>query len=138
MNILAATGFVQTLSEKTISKDIRWEKLSDLQQITINQNEALYCALMQNEYHHVNIYNSFFCELPSSGFVYLIDESIDSGRFNYSSTGPNIYIQKDFSAKMYKLNIDLQFIYQLQNAILSVCSESDSEIQEFIDNFFKN
>lgn len=137
MNVLATTGFLQTLSEKTLSGDICWECLSDLQQITIEQNKSLYFAIMQNEYHRINIYNSFFCELPSSGFVYLIDESFESGKFNCSSSGLNVYIQKDFSAKMHKLNVALQFVYQLQNAILSVYSESDSEVQAFIDNFFK-
>lgn len=138
MNVTSMTGFLQSLTNKTLSGEIKWECLSELQHVSTDENESLHYALFQNEYHRVTIYNSFFCELPKSGFVYLIEETIDSGRFNYVATGPNVYVQKDFSSKMYKLTVDLSFVYQLQNAINATYSERNKAIQDFIDDFFND
>lgn len=138
MNILPMVGFVQALSQQTVDGTLHWKCMNELRSVTKEENEDLYYLLFSDEYHHVNFFNSFYCLLQNSGYVYLVDETIESGRDNLTIAGPNIYIQEDFSSELIKLELDYDVIYQLQNAIVSSTADKERRIQQFIDNFFNN
>lgn len=136
MNILAMSGFIQTLTDKTLSGDLSWDSLYELQENTEENNKYLSSTLFQDEFHTIIFSNSFYCLNNSSGYVYLINEKFESGYDGSVISGPNIYIQKDASSRVYKLTVDLGQIYQLQNAILYSKEQDDKEIQDFIDNYY--
>lgn len=137
MNILAMSGFVQTLTDKTLSNEVSWKSLYDLQTTTKENNKFLFTTLFQDEFHTINFPNSFYCLNNSSGYVYLINETFESGYDGSVISGPNIYIQKDALSMVHKLTVELGQIYQLQNAILYSKEQDNEEIQDFIDNFYK-
>lgn len=136
MNILAMSGFIQTLTDKTLSGDLSWNRLNKLQETAEENNKYLSYTLFQDEFHTINFSNSFYCPNNSSGYVYLINEKFESGYDGSVISGPNIYIQKDASSRVCKLTVDLGQIYQLQNAILYSKEQDDKEIQDFIDNYY--
>ncbi len=136
MNILAMSGFIQTLTDKTLSGDLSWDSLYELQETTEENNKFLSSTLFQDEFHTINFPKSFYCLNNSSGYVYLINETFESGYDGSVISGPNIYIQKDASSKVHKLTVELGQIYQLQNAILYSKEQDDKEIQNFIDNYY--
>lgn len=137
MNILAMTGFLDSLIQDTLSCKISWKSLTELKGVSEEHNKALYNTLLENEFHSVLFFKSFYCLLPSSGYVYLINETSESGYDGSIISGLNIYIQKDCSSKIHQLTVDLSQIYQLENAIISSRSTQDEEIQDFIDNYYK-
>lgn len=138
MNILAMSTFVESLSRSTISSEIQWKSLNELAETTEENNKALFFTIFETEFHSVMFLKSFYCHAPASGYVYLIHERFESGYDGSVISGPNIYIQKDSLSKIHKLDVPLGLVYQLENAILSSRTESDDEIQSFIDNFYKN
>lgn len=138
MNVLATTGFVQSLINDTLSQKIYWESLMKLKEISAESNEALFYTLLEHEFHSILFLKSFYCLLPSSGYVYLVEESFESGYDGSVISGINIYIQKDASSKIYQLTVELSQLYQLQNAILSSNSEDDEAIQSFIDSYYNH
>lgn len=137
MNVLAMTGFIQSLIQETIDGKITWKSLVHFQNIDESNNEALYYALIENEFHSIIFLRSFYCFLPSSGYVYVINETSESGYDGSVVSGVNIYIQKNASSPLHQLTVDLSLVYQLENAILS-SDLSEDEIQEFIDNYYKD
>lgn len=138
MNILAMTGFVQSLTQDTLSAKVTWKSLNELKGISEEENSDLFYTLLENEFHSVLFFRSFFCLIPACGYVYFVEESHESGYDGTITSGPNIYIQKNFSSKIYRLTVDLALIYQLQNAISNSWSEQDDAIQDFINNYYKD
>ncbi|MDR2023993.1 MAG: hypothetical protein LBQ71_12320 [Hungatella sp.] len=138
MNALAMDGFVQALTQKTLNNEVDWKSLIELRETTEGSNRALYYTVFETEFHSVLFLKSFYCFLPSSGYVYLINETFESGYDGSVISGINIYIQKDASSKVYKLIVDQGQIYRLENAILDSRTNEDEEIQTFIDSFFDN
>lgn len=138
MNILAMDGFTQSLIDDTLSGKVTWRGLVHLQGITEESNKALYYALMENEFHFILFLNSFYCFLPSSGYVYLINETTSGGFDDFKVSKTNIYIQKDPSSNIYELTIGLDRVYQLENAIRNTITKDDEEIQNFIDDYYNS
>lgn len=138
MNVLAMTGFLQSLTRDTLEKKIIWKSLTLLKDTTEGTNNALYNALFENEFHSILFLKSFYCFLPSSGYVYLINETFESDYDGSTISGINVYIQKDSSSQLHQLTVDLAVIYQLENAIISSFAEEDEAIQQFIDSYFNS
>ena len=136
MNTLAMSAFLESLTHDTLEKKIFWKSLYCLKDTSESSNTALYNALFENEFHSILFSKSFFCLLPSSGYVYLISETFESGYDNTVISGTNVYIQKDSSSQLHQLIVDLGIIYQLENAITNSLSENDEEIQQFIDSYY--
>ena len=138
MNILAMTGFLDSLIQDTLSCKISWKSLMELKGISEEYNKSLYYTLLENEFHSVIFFKSFYCLLPNSGYIYLINETSESGYDGSVISGLNIYIQKDCFSNIHQLNVELGQLYQLENAIISSRSKQDDEIQDFIDNYYKH
>lgn len=136
MNVLAMNGFVKSLAQETIANKIIWKSLNELNEINEESNRSLYFTLFQTEFHSIVFLKSFYSLVPSCGYVYLIHETFESGYDGSVVSGPNIYIQKDASSSIHQLIVDIGVVYQLENAILTARSETDNEIQSFIDNFY--
>lgn len=132
MNVLAMTGFLQSLSQKTIDGEIKWSCISDLMTNSKEENHAL-SNLLHHSIRHINIFNSYYCFLPNSGFVYFLEETVEKG---IVVSGLYVYIQKNLSSNIYRLDVSLEIIYQLRNAIQNSNHLKDQEIQSFIDNYF--
>lgn len=138
MNVLAMSGFMQTLTQKTLNNEIDWKSLMELKETTEGSNKALHYTIFETEFHSILFLKSFYCFIPTSGYVYLINETFESGYDGSVVSGINIYIQKNSSSNVHKLIIDPGQIYRLENAILNSRTEEDQEIQEFIDGFYND
>ena len=136
MSIQATSAFLQSLTSDTLEKRIVWKSLNCLKGVSENSNKALYYALFENEFHSILFSKSFYCLLPSSGYVYLINETFESGYDGTITSGISVYIQKDSSSQLHQLIVDLSNIYQLENAITDSFIEEDEAIQQFIDSYY--
>lgn len=139
MNTAAIVNFLQSLSQKTIDGEIEWNYINELMAVSMEDNKSLYFALFQNEYHRIDTFNSFYAQLHTSGYIYILDETTEPGRDNsYVQHRLNVYIQKDLKAELIRLEVELAYIYQLQNAIKSSLFKKEKEIEDFIKDYFEN
>jgi len=118
--------FIEKLSTDTKENKISWESLLALKDITEEKNYHLFYTLFENEWHSVNYSESFFASVDE-GSIYLINESFESGKDGTITSGFNLYIQKNSSSQLIKINASRRVLYSLVNTINESVIESEKE-----------
>lgn len=114
MNANIANEFANSLIRKTLSGAIKWQPLTDGTNIG---GEPITILLGICEFHTVNFYESYFCNLHS-GHVFFISEINESGRDSrFNTEGFNLYVQTADGNPLVSILFDTVELYRLKNAI---------------------
>lgn len=127
-------SFISKLSKETIDDTISWDHLSSIRNLTEESNSAIFYLLMENEFHHINYFASYYA-IIGDGEVYIINETNESGRDGTILSGYKMYIHQENSPNTYELPCSQGDIYRLINSITANLSKRETELESFIDNY---
>ena len=137
MDINLADKFIKSISKDTLNGKISWKRMIDLEKLSPNSNEELYMLMFQNEYHHVNLTDSFYAPI-TNGTLYILDETSESGRDGTIISGHSAYIQEEDTYKIFQVECPQSRIYQLLNSINAYLGKNDMEADNFINLYFQS
>ena len=129
--------FVKQLSKDTVQNKIFWKRLTSYENLDPRSNNELFNLLFQNEYRKIDYLSSYYSILPS-GSVFVINETIESGRDGTLTNNYKLYLHNLMDRSIAPLPCDSVTIYQLLNAIRSSITKEESIAESFIDDYLSH
>lgn len=129
--------FIKQLSKDTINNKIEWSYLYNLKNVSQDSNPSVFFLLFEDEFRHINFDDSFYAPLPN-GFIYILNETTESGRDGTVLTGYRIYLQQDEAEKISRISCEQSPIFQLINSINSYLIKEETDTENFIDDYLSN
>lgn len=106
---------VSTAIKKTTNKDMHWDSIFDYTHTTDDLGEVE-LLIFENEFHQVNIVNSYISHNDGLVFV-LIDETFESGKNGHISLGPNLYVSQDIHSDFTPILAERELLTNLENIV---------------------
>lgn len=128
--------FIEKLSSDTVAQKIKWERATKHEGFEYDSRPDLAALFMQNEFRHVDFYDSYFAQI-STGFVYLVNVSSESGRDGSRIHGYEFYIE-DSDDRLFSMHAEQGLLYQLANAIHSYMAIVEKPAEAFIDAYLNS
>lgn len=130
--------FIEKVSVETVNGNYSWDDMTCFATIAEEPNSGLYYTIFENEWHKVDLSESFYSHIPP-GTVYIVQETSESGYDGTVTDGYHLYVQfENDTSRMIQLPAKQSSILQLLEAV-GLCINDDqnlSEAQRFIDTFF--
>lgn len=128
-------SLIQKLSKDTLDGKINWQRLVDYDNLDRKSNQALSMLLFQNEFRQISPMDSFYATCVGDRDIFLINETVESGRDGTITSGYKIYLYNDQNKNVTTLSCRAAYLYQLLDSINSYLSRNEAEVESFIDNY---
>lgn len=126
--------FIKQLSKDTAQNKISWKRLVTYENLEFDSNKEVFRMLFQNEYRQIDYLSSYY-SIIKPGTVFVINETISSGRDGSVTNNYKIYLQNSAKQSVSALPCDSVTIYQLLNAIQSSITDDKAISEAFIDDY---
>lgn len=121
---------LEQLVQETLHGSRTWYPVASA---NVENNHALSGALEEDEWHHIRLERSYY--LPfQSGYFFLFDEWIESGRGGTIFDGLVLYIQTSIENKLVEVSRDAKQLYRLTN-IIAERNDFPNDVKDFIQSF---